>query len=469
MAATTATAVVDALAANGLAPFVVGRSGTRLEVGLEGRPRIEVVEALRAGLPEGEWYVGWQVGNRRHLTALAATRSRRLARAAHTWTIFQLVAAGRRAIGPEAAVELTFWDRGTSGQLEQIGTRATARFDARSAATVETIDTAALPGRSAFPMARNLEHFEEPIDVVVTWVDGDDPEWRAAFDRWNQSDESATREARDWARFRSRDELRYALRSIWWHCPWVRTIHLVTAGHRPAWLQEHPALRVVAHTDILPADVLPTFNSHAIESALHHIDGLAEHFVYFNDDMFVGRPVTPELFFTSAGLMNVFLSDARIPGFEDAHTLGVDVGAIRTRELVESALRRVPTRKPHHSPYSLTRSVMGELESVFPDAIARTRAARFRSATDVSTAASLAQHFAVGTGRGVLADVRTEYVTVESHRLAWHLRRIALGRDFDTFCINATQDRGAADATADAAIDAFLADYFPLPAPWERQ
>ena len=42
---------------------------------------------------------------------------------------------------------------------------------------------------------------------------------------------------------------------------------------------------------------LPTYNSHTIELNLHRIPGLSENFVYFNDDVFLIRPVTPQHFF----------------------------------------------------------------------------------------------------------------------------------------------------------------------------
>ena len=58
------------------------------------------------------------------------------------------------------------------------------------------------------------------------------------------------------------------------------------------WLDtSHPQLRLVHHDAILPPDALPTFNSHAIESALHKVPDLAEQFVYLNDDFFLGRPL----------------------------------------------------------------------------------------------------------------------------------------------------------------------------------
>ena len=85
--------------------------------------------------------------------------------------------------------------------------------------------------------------------------------------------------------------------------------------------------------DILPADALPTFNSHAIEASLHHIDGLAEHFVYFNDDMFVGRPLRPEPFFTPNGLARVFQSGACARRRRRRHP-AVDTAARRGRELL---------------------------------------------------------------------------------------------------------------------------------------
>ena len=70
---------------------------------------------------------------------------------------------------------------------------------------------------------------------------------------------------------------------------------------------------------------LPTFNSQAIESRLHRIPGLAEHFLYLNDDVFLGRPVPPEMFFTPGGLTRFFPSTA----------------------LVDSAPRQAaPTRRP---------------------------------------------------------------------------------------------------------------------------
>ena len=91
---------------------------------------------------------------------------------------------------------------------------------------------------------------------------------------------------------------------------WARRIFIVTDQQVPAWLDStDPRIQVVDHREIFSdPSVLPVFNSHAIESQLHHIPDLAEHYLYLNDDMLFGRPVRPELFFLGNGLGRFFLS-----------------------------------------------------------------------------------------------------------------------------------------------------------------
>ena len=111
-------------------------------------------------------------------------------------------------------------------------------------------------------------------------------------------------------RFRDNEELRYSLRSLWRFAPWVRHVFVVTNGQVPVWLNlDHPRLTVVQHADIYPnASHLPTFSSPSIESHLHRIPGLAEHFLYFNDDVLLGAPVWPDDFVLTNGAQKVFLS-----------------------------------------------------------------------------------------------------------------------------------------------------------------
>lgn len=447
--------------------FVTDRCGDTVVMGVALVDRAAALEAL-SGIEDQAWYLEWEDGRVNGIEPLpGASRSRRVRRA-RSWKVFRAHRWGDRVVGHDQGTRIDFWDPGTSGLIEKVGTRSQERFDARSPATVESVDGRRYPGRTAFPVGSNLEHMDDPIDIVYTWVDGADPDWVDSFrSTASQTDRSFDEEALDPARYRSRDELRYSLRSVWAYCGWVRKIWIVTAGQRPTWLVDHPKIEVVDHTDILPASALPTFNSHAIESALHEIDRLAEHFVYFNDDVLVARPVRPELFFTSNGLPRVFQSDARPPGYEDEHTQAVDASAMRGRELLAEHFGRVATGKPYHCPFPLTRRVMREVAEKFAEKVDRTRHSRFRSPTDLSIAASFAQHYALGSRHGVLGDISTEYVNVESGRLDWHLDRIRLGDDIDTFCINETADAGGDHVAREETIREFFEAMYPVAAPWE--
>lgn len=133
------------------------------------------------------------------------------------------------------------------------------------------------------------------IDVVVLWVDGNDPAWQAEKQKYSEkkvSDSNAVHRFRDWGL------MKYWFRGIETYLPWARKIHFVTWGHLPPFLNtENPKLHIVRHQDYMPPEALPTFSSRALEMNLHRIDGLAERFVFCNDDMFINRPMKADQFF----------------------------------------------------------------------------------------------------------------------------------------------------------------------------
>lgn len=135
----------------------------------------------------------------------------------------------------------------------------------------------------------------QKIDFVVLWVDGADPDWQRQ--RAQYAPETADNGS-DPNRFRDWDLMRHWFRCVERFAPWVNRVFFVTNGQVPPWLgPDHPKLRLVSHSDYIPAEFLPTFNSNVIELWLHNIPDLSEHFVLFNDDMFLTAPVEPEDFF----------------------------------------------------------------------------------------------------------------------------------------------------------------------------
>jgi hypothetical protein len=221
-------------------------------------------------------------------------------------------------------------------------------------------------------MAREAE-----VDAVYTWVDGggltDLPIWRTRLaGALDDGDVGA------W-RWRDNQELRFSLRSLVENAPWIRRVHIVTNGQVPAWLDRTAAeIRVVTHAELFPDPlVLPTFNSCAIEAVLHRIPGLAERYVYLNDDVILGRPVGREDFFTADGGTVVYVEPWDGPR-------SLDRGHVVDRALAISRLRLAPRpfRMLAHAPRAFERSRVEELWREWEPALRATLTHRFRSTDD---------------------------------------------------------------------------------------
>lgn len=133
----------------------------------------------------------------------------------------------------------------------------------------------------------------EKIDFVVSWLDSNDPEWIAQYNHYRPE-----KPVTDRGRFRDWNIFRYWFRAVELYAPWVNRVYLVTNGKYPEWINEEcPKLVLIKHSDYIPSKYLPTFNSRTIELHMDKIPGLSEHFVYFNDDMFLNTPTKPEDYF----------------------------------------------------------------------------------------------------------------------------------------------------------------------------
>lgn len=137
----------------------------------------------------------------------------------------------------------------------------------------------------------------DPIDIVYLWCDGNDPsflrEKNLALKNWGcpSSDSETGR-----MRYEDNDELKYSLRSVFTYLPWINHIFIISNKQTPSWLQENPQISIIDHSDIIPSELLPTFNSITIEMYIDQIPNLSEKFLLFNDDTFVNAHL-PETFF----------------------------------------------------------------------------------------------------------------------------------------------------------------------------
>lgn len=144
----------------------------------------------------------------------------------------------------------------------------------------------------------------QPIDAVVTWVNGDDPAHRAKREAYLATLGQVPTIASD-NRFQESGEFAYCIASLLRFAPWLRRIFIVTDNQRPAFMSDVEAagmadrIVIVDHAEVFQGyvDCLPTFNIRSLISVLWRVPGLAKRFIFLNDDFLLIGPVSPEDFF----------------------------------------------------------------------------------------------------------------------------------------------------------------------------
>lgn len=149
------------------------------------------------------------------------------------------------------------------------------------------------------------KNFQEyPVDAVILWVDGNDEKHRKKMLPY--LDNKAKMHSEKFrTRFDQVDEIRFSVDSLLKFAPYIRQIHIVTDEQTPSFLKDKNAAKKYAKVSVVDHKLifknleqfLPTFNSITIESCIHRIPDLAEHFIYLNDDFFLINPTRPEDFF----------------------------------------------------------------------------------------------------------------------------------------------------------------------------
>lgn len=326
---------------------------------------------------------------------------------------------------------------------------------------------------SIFAAARliDFDNITFPIDLVYTWVDSSDQQWLDKKQEYSPKN-TLHDESTSAARYLNRDELKYSLRSVWMYAPWIRNIYIVTDDQVPSWLNDtyDSSIKVIPHSKVFhDKSALPTFNSHAIESQLHHIEGLAEHFIYLNDDMLFGRPVVPSQFFFSNGAAKHFRSKSRVPAFakSDADT-PVDQATKNSREILMTKFSKAQSQVFEHAPYALNKSIFEEIESEFPEEYRLTYTARFRSPNDLNIPSHLAHYWGYLTGRSFPSKISFTYIGLAVRDVQQRLNRLLTRRNVDAFCINDTFTDNIDLEKQFSMIHEFMEGYFPYSAPWEQ-
>lgn len=495
----TIVAVANAV---GLEYFLVpGRAHTRFVIGLRDVDRARFITAVQEHLGRSEWYVGRPTAAERFSIGPVALADGPLPEVLASAPFLRF---GRYLLGPHGQIlaglehgcDVEFWEDGVAVAARADFAERQERMRVKLPAVMMEDALVApranhfadvLPAEVRTPAMqtvgdheyRSFAAFDElratevdfPIDAVYTWVDGADPVWAEQRRRHLGGEAAAQDHLSGASRYVSRDELKYSLRSLWTFAPFIRNIYIVTAGQTPPWLDASvPGITVVDHTDIFAdPSVLPVFNSHAIGAQLHRIPSLSEHYIYINDDVFFGRPVTASKFFHANGIAKVPLSSKQIGlGRPRSEESAPNSAGKNVRELLHSDFGRFITAKCKHLPHPQLRSLAFELEERYAESVARTVRARFRSPNDIAFASLLHHHYGIFTGRAVPGGGDLRYIDIAYDDAVERLEALVTKRDAEFFCVNDVDTSQSRAAEMDELVPKFLERYFPFQAPWEK-
>jgi hypothetical protein len=174
-----------------------------------------------------------------------------------------------------------------------------------------------------------------------------------------------------------------------------------------------------------------------IEACLHRIPELSEHYIYFNDDVFLGAPTTPHDFFGSNGMAHKLFSSKRILSDTDNPTQMADT---HVQELLEKEYGLRITSRFLHLIHTQQKSVAEQVEQRHPEIYDELLPHRFRSPDDWTVATLLHHYVAFLEGKALMKVFpKTAYVQLGSCGYKLFLKKILQNRKknpYKIFCLN---------------------------------
>jgi hypothetical protein len=321
-----------------------------------------------------------------------------------------------------------------------------------------------------------MQNSSERIDIVYLWVNGADPVWRKkrqhAFGQNAEQQNDLAMHGDVAGRYRDNDELRYNFRALEKFYPDHGHIFLLTDNQTPHWLQPHASLTLINHHDLMPTAALPVFDSGHIESYLHHIPGLAERFIYLNDDVFFGANVNPLEWFGPDGIA-VFKEGARVPDYNQLqpHESALVNASILSKHWLS---KRYPKYRHTsqifaHSPRPMLKSALFELEEAAPELFQQVRKTVFRSWQVPPIVPDLVPRWMLHAGLASLKTLEPLYISTGAADAEQQFQTLILefGK-IPFFCINDTSDDAGDDEPQLQRINDTLEKLLPIPSPFER-
>lgn len=314
-----------------------------------------------------------------------------------------------------------------------------------------------------------LDNHSTPIDAVFTWVDDTDKTWQSQYQQANHSlNGRVGLYADDHARFENHNELYYAIHSILKNLTWVNRIFIITDNQQPKWLDsiDNQKITIIDHRQIIDEKYLPTFNSHVIEAHLHKIPNLSENFIYFNDDVFVARPLPKTHFFAPNGNASIFLTEKSLSAMKQKGIMTPTLFACSNCQQLLKNISQTDIDIPLvHTYIPLKKSYFEKAWELYGDAITAFLPNQFRGNNDLNLATFLVPYLMYFDGKSATKTEICYYFNIRSPHAIMQYQQLLQKKSQNeaphSFCAN---DFNSQDTIPNFKehLENFLKSYFDL-------
>ncbi len=302
--------------------------------------------------------------------------------------------------------------------------------------------------------------FKRKIDVVITWVDGEDPKHQAKRESFlTKKKENRYKDVAGATRYNQVGEIYYCVASILRFASWVNKIYIVTDAQDPHvddfinkfFPDNKIPIELIDHKEIFKGyeEYLPTFNSLAITSMLWRIPGLSEQFLLFNDDVILKKEVKVEDFYVNekSVLYGYWYNTLRTKYEIALQTIGRRLvgkkSLISFKKMMYNAAKITNSSRfirLRHSPHTLRKSVFEKFYKENPNCLIDNIRYRFRNMKQYSSA-ELYYLLALKEDKVVLPLIKGRDIMVSPEKihieeLKQTLDKVAENDDIIFFCVN---------------------------------